>query len=507
MNAPPPDTLTDAPIGSPAAGQAQVDPLPMPRAVPVALAAILLAALIVLRGELTVAAGNPVWFALALLAAGLLGWTVVRWRRTTPLVVVSRAGVAFPHIHDGWLRWRDIGGIDVEQRRHRLGDITDLLVIHLRSPLPIQWRDKHRRRSLGATPQAAVAVELDLSWPMRAEALRTMLGDWTRAVTLDRDDGLTAPPPVRPSRDWRPDALIAAVALALPLVAYSLDLRVPGMTPAGLKLLAAGDTASAIPHLEAEARAGDAASAFALATLYQNGDGIDRNAALAASWFRRAADGGHAEAAYRLGEAYRVGVGVPKSAADAIKWHTTAAGRGNMDAAYVLGRIYRLGEGVRRDYTEATKWLEMAADKGHAPSLHDMGRLYLSGIGVKQDRQLARRTFETAAALRFTPAVHDLAILDLEDGRDGDAVRRLIAAADRGYGPSQLRLAQLLMEGTRTPRDPVEAYKWASLAERALPPDFRPDVEAVRDRVVSTVPPEVLAEAKRRVRSWRPLKP
>jgi len=485
---------------------ARIDAQPMPRLVPAAMAAASLVGLILIRRDLVSQIGAAGWLAAGLAAAALLAWAVCRWRRAVPLMVLSRVGISFPKVHTGWLRWRNIALIECGRRRHRLGDVTDFLLVTLNTPQRIDWLDRRRRNSIGDTPQTAVAIDFDLNWPMRAEIVRTTIKDWTGAFVGTQPLDPLLSPTVLPPPNRRADALVIAIAIALPLLAAGFDIGLPSARSVGLKMLTAGDATGAVPHLEAEARAGDASSAFALAMLYQNGDGVDRNLALAAGWFRRAALTGHGEAAYRLAEMTRIGAGVPKSTEDAIKWHQKAAGRGNADAAYVLGRIYRLGDGVRRDYPEAIKWLTDAAGKGHAPARHDLGRLYQSGFGVERDPAEARRQFVAAATTGYAPAIFDLALMDIEAGQTRAGVAGLTAAADRGYGPAQLRLAELLSEGRRMPPDPIEAFKWASLAERAMPSDAHAEIAAVKTRAAAGLNDETMQLAMQRLRAWRPAK-
>ena len=50
---------------------------------------------------------------------------------------------------------------------------------------------------------------------------------------------------------------------------------------------------------------------------------------------------------------YRTGNGVPKDSAEAAKWYRKAAVRGHAEAQYNLGVMYAEGEGVPKDDTEA----------------------------------------------------------------------------------------------------------------------------------------------------------
>ena len=66
--------------------------------------------------------------------------------------------------------------------------------------------------------------------------------------------------------------------------------------------------------------------------MYYNGDGVAKDDAKAAEWYRKAAEQGNAFAQYKLGDMYDKGEGVAKDAAKAKEWWQKAADQGN-DAA------------------------------------------------------------------------------------------------------------------------------------------------------------------------------
>lgn len=70
---------------------------------------------------------------------------------------------------------------------------------------------------------------------------------------------------------------------------------------------------------------------------------------------------GDARAQGLLGLMYEYGQGVPQDFALAVEWYSCAANQGNATAQYLLGLMYDLGRGVRVDVVEAQKWLILAA--------------------------------------------------------------------------------------------------------------------------------------------------
>lgn len=64
-----------------------------------------------------------------------------------------------------------------------------------------------------------------------------------------------------------------------------------------------------------------------------------------------------------LGMMYEYGQGVPQDFALAVEWYTCAANQGEATAQYLLGLMYDLGRGVRIDVVQAQKWLILAASR------------------------------------------------------------------------------------------------------------------------------------------------
>ena len=69
----------------------------------------------------------------------------------------------------------------------------------------------------------------------------------------------------------------------------------------------------------------------------------------AVHWFRKAAEQGGAAAQHNLGIMYEEGEGVEKDAVQAAHWLRKAAEQGFAVAQYSLGIMYEKGEGVTED--------------------------------------------------------------------------------------------------------------------------------------------------------------
>lgn len=165
------------------------------------------------------------------------------------------------------------------------------------------------------------------------------------------------------------------------------------------------DYARAHARLLPLAQHGHAEAQFYLGGLYDAGNGVDFNAALATYWFREAAKRGHVDAQYNMGVAYANGEGVLQDAVNAVRWWRMAADNGSLDAQFNLGIIYLNGDGIRKDASEAVYWWNMAAEQGDPIAQYNLGALYANGQGVQQDMHQALLWWQRAAAQGFEQAV------------------------------------------------------------------------------------------------------
>jgi len=144
---------------------------------------------------------------------------------------------------------------------------------------------------------------------------------------------------------------------------------------------------------------------YYLATLYDDGRGVEANPAMAAYWYRRAAKRGHVNAQYNIGVAHANGDGVKKNMIDAVRWWRVAAVSGSVNAQFNLGIMYLKGEGIRRDATEAVHWWNKAAQQGDAAAQYNLGALYANGQGVSQNVNTALNWWKRAAEQGFEQAI------------------------------------------------------------------------------------------------------
>jgi hypothetical protein len=132
---------------------------------------------------------------------------------------------------------------------------------------------------------------------------------------------------------------------------------------AGEAALHAGNFARALVELAPAAERGDARAQNALALLYRNGWGVERDDARAADLLRLAAEQGYARAEHNLALLYQAGAGVERNETLAAHWLKRAARRGYVPSQSDLGYLYYAGRGVPRDLMRAYFWWTLAASR------------------------------------------------------------------------------------------------------------------------------------------------
>lgn len=155
----------------------------------------------------------------------------------------------------------------------------------------------------------------------------------------------------------------------------------------GLAAYRAGDYATAHAEWLPLAREGAAAAQRNVGQLYRLGQGVPRDTAVAANWYRLAAEQGLARAQSNLAALYLQGDGVEKNPAIAAEWLRRAAAQGHTLSQFNLGLMYESGFGLDISLVKARSWYELAADAGNT------------------------RARERLANLRSAPAKDDVALL------------------------------------------------------------------------------------------------
>jgi len=148
--------------------------------------------------------------------------------------------------------------------------------------------------------------------------------------------------------------------------------------------------------LEDAAEAGQPMAMWQLGTMYENGEGVDKDPVKAFSYFSQIANQ-HADAAPRgveadivaqsfvkVGDYYREGLPDAGIAADADRSHAlllhAASYFGDADAQYRVGELYLEEDELGVNPLQSARWLSLAARKGHGPAQAKLGDLLFNGI-------------------------------------------------------------------------------------------------------------------------------
>ena len=156
------------------------------------------------------------------------------------------------------------------------------------------------------------------------------------------------------------------------------------------------DLAEAARWYRKAAEQGDASGQWELGQLLEAGDGVGKDMGAALGWYRKAAEQGHARAQNRLGNAYEAGAIGPANPTLAVDWYRKAAEQGLASAQNNLGRMYLSGRGVFKDNELALKWLRRAADQGDPNAKFHLAGMHDRGDGLPRDREQAARLYREA---------------------------------------------------------------------------------------------------------------
>ena len=165
-------------------------------------------------------------------------------------------------------------------------------------------------------------------------------------------------------------ALAVALAWAMPAGLARADF------PSAVKDWDAGRRDAALTEWLRLAEAGDPTSAFNVAVLYRNGDGVPADPVKFRHWLERAAAGGFAPALEMLGTMTMNGDGVAVDFDAAFAMLSRAAEAGLAGARNNLAVLYMMGKGHATDLVEAFAWATLAARAGNAqaPAVLEMLR-------------------------------------------------------------------------------------------------------------------------------------
>jgi TPR repeat protein len=138
-----------------------------------------------------------------------------------------------------------------------------------------------------------------------------------------------------------------------------------------IQLYEQGDM-GAVGYFYSAANNNDACAIAFLGYMYQNGDYVEQDYAMAIAWWERfiaispipsdtSGLGLRCWIDFNLGNLYSFGLGVDQDYARAFEYYLSSAKGGNLLAAQILGDFYRDGLGTTQDYEQAIKWYAKVA--------------------------------------------------------------------------------------------------------------------------------------------------
>ncbi|GET22661.1 tetratricopeptide repeat protein [Prolixibacter denitrificans] len=198
-----------------------------------------------------------------------------------------------------------------------------------------------------------------------------------------------------------------------------------------------------VAQLQRKAVSNDPVAQFTLATYYEAGHGVARNAKAARYWYFKSAEAGYEKAEYRLSQLYQFGkLGLSKNIDSSRYWQKKAGYDGNLDAQkelyhhfdkvqpereaalywmrrcaengdsvymYLLAKAYADKEfGDKESETESYNWYLKSAEAGYRLAQTEMGNIYLMGIGRKKDFGQAMDWFKKAAEQNEHAALYNI---------------------------------------------------------------------------------------------------
>lgn len=149
----------------------------------------------------------------------------------------------------------------------------------------------------------------------------------------------------------------------------------------------------------AAAEAGHAAAANNLGTLYEHGNGLPRDLALAERWYRLAAETGLPAAQFNLGFLLQNHRADGEATREALTWYEKAAAGGEITAKSNLAVMLARGEGAEANFERAVSLWKEAARAGEPLAAFNLGVAHAGGHTGEIDFGRAWIYFERAEAL------------------------------------------------------------------------------------------------------------
>lgn len=141
------------------------------------------------------------------------------------------------------------------------------------------------------------------------------------------------------------------------------------------------------------AKEGNIFSNMLVANCYQNGIGVQKNAADAIPYLTRAAELNCLPAQRDLALLLLNG----KKADEAAKWFKKGADNNDLTCTFYYGKLLHEGLGIKQDMKEGANYLLKAADSGFPQAMFYVGDCYMKGEGLTKNAEQALKWYKLAA--------------------------------------------------------------------------------------------------------------
>ena len=225
-------------------------------------------------------------------------------------------------------------------------------------------------------------------------------------------------------------------------------------------------------YLEA-AKSNHADALHNLGVLYENGLGVQKDLAIAFSYFKLAAErrfgyASEGQLCHDLASYYANGWGTPVDEKLAFKWYQTGALRGYGPAAKALAECYALGKGCKINFPMACHYYDKAASAmpqdGEAQG--EIGRCHYWGVGTRVNYEKARMYFQRGINLNDALSYSGMGMLLIhghgvpKDAAKGFEYLQIAATTPHRNGLIDYNLAKAYAQGWGTGVNHAQARHW-----------------------------------------------
>lgn len=198
-----------------------------------------------------------------------------------------------------------------------------------------------------------------------------------------------------------------------------------------------------------------------LGRMYQNGWGVEKDAAKAKQFFQQAVANKVPRGFDALGWWF---FDEEKDNIKALSYFQKSADAGYAGGIADVGYMYELGYGVDKDIAKALQMYLKAADAGNAIGLCNAGYFYEQGIGTDQNHETALQFYLLSASKGNARATYKVGFLkqygDInQDVNYSDISKWYAQSAQKDYIPAKVELAFLLLDGLGVPKNQERAME------------------------------------------------